>query len=107
MTDLNPVTDDEPTVTRNDEDGRYEIHVGDVLAGFSEFREDSRGRYAFPHTVIDPAFRGRGLAGILIERAMADAAARDETVVPYCPVIAKWLGEHEVPGLKVSWPSGA
>ncbi|TQJ30544.1 hypothetical protein FBY39_0997 [Microbacterium sp. SLBN-146] len=107
MTDQSPATntDAEPTVTRDDEHERYEIHVGDVLAGFTEFRVDSRGRHTFPHTEIDPAFRGRGLAGILIEEAMTDAASRDETVVPYCPVVAKWLGENDVPGLTVAWPS--
>ena len=41
------------TVTRNDDDGRYEIHVGEVLAGFTMFRIDSRG------TAHLPAHRGR------------------------------------------------
>lgn len=100
----NRMSEAELTVTRDDAEGRYEIHVDGVLGGFSEFRVDSRGRLVFPHTVIDPAFRGRGLSGVLIERAMADVAARGETVLPLCPVVTRYLREHEVPGLEVVWP---
>jgi Predicted acetyltransferase len=101
VTDLS----EQPTVTRDDAESRYEIRLGDVLAGFTEFRVDSRGRYVYPHTEIDPAFRGRGLAGILVAEAMTDAAARGETVVPLCPVVAKYVADNEVPGLTVEWPS--
>lgn len=101
MTDLS----EQPTVTRDDDESRYEIRLGDVLAGFSEFRVDSRGRHVYPHTEIDPAFRGRGLAGTLVAEAMTDAAARGETVVPLCAVVGKYLQDNEVPGLTVDWPS--
>lgn len=93
-------------VTRNDETHRYELHVGGVLAGFTEFVVDTHGRLVFPHTVVDPAFRGRGLAGIVVERAMTDVAERGETVVPRCPVVVKYLREYEVPGLQIDWPEG-
>jgi len=95
-----------PTVTRDDEESRYEIRVGDVLAGFSEFYEDSRRRTVFPHTEVDPAFRGRGLGGTLIGEAMTDAAARGDTVVPRCPAVAGYLEKNDVPGLTVDWPDG-
>lgn len=92
-------------VRRNDDDGRYEVWVGDVLAGFTEFTPDARGRLRFPHTEVDPAFRGRGLAQTVVAEAMADEARRGETVVPLCPVVVKYLQEHEVPSLDVHWPS--
>ena len=97
--------DEKATVTRNDEDGRYEIHVGDVLAGFTVFRVDSRGRLIFPHTEVDPAFRGRGIAQQVVAAAMADAARRGETVIPHCPVVSGYLRKNEVPGLDIVWPS--
>jgi predicted GNAT family acetyltransferase len=96
--------DDHTTVTRNDEDRRYEIHVGDVLAGFTAFRIDSRGRLLFPHTEVDPAFRGRGIAQRLVAEAMADVASRGETVVPHCTVVSRYLRENEAPGLAIDWP---
>ena len=100
-----PASTDEITVVRNDEDARYEIHVGDVLAGFTQFRVDRAGRYLYPHTAVDPAFRGRGLAQRVVADAMADASRRGETVVPHCPVVVKYLQENDVPGLNVEWPS--
>lgn len=96
---------DEITVRRNEDAERYEVWVGDVLAGFTEFQADARGRVRYPHTVVDPAFRGRGLAQTVISEAMADEARRGSTIVPLCPVVAKYLHENDVPGLEVAWPS--
>lgn len=99
--------DDAPTVTRNDEARRYEIHVGDQLGGFTLFRVDDEGRLVFPHTEIDPAFAGRGLGGILVDEALSDAARRGETVVPVCPFVVKQLQKKDVAGLIVAWPDEA
>ena len=93
------------TVSRNDPAHRYELHVGDVLAGYTVFRIDPKGRLIFPHTEVDPAFRGRGIAQQLVAGAMADVADRSETVIPHCPVVAAYLRKHEVPGLAIIWPS--
>jgi predicted GNAT family acetyltransferase len=98
-------TDAEPRVARDDEKGRYEIHLGDVLGGFTEFAPDSHGRLVFPHTEIDPAFKGQGLGGILVGRALADVASRGETIVPRCPFVVRYLRSHDVPGLEIDWPS--
>jgi predicted GNAT family acetyltransferase len=100
-----PASTDETTVSRNDEDRRYEIHVDGVLAGFTVFRIDSRERLIFPHTEVDPAFQGRGIAGQLVAGAMADVAARGETVIPHCTVVANYLRKNEVPGLDIVWPT--
>ena len=100
-----PSDDDQITVTRDDAESRYEVRVGDVLAGFTEFERDDEGRLLFPHTEVDPAFGGRGLAKRVVADAMADAAAQGATVVPLCPVVRKWLRDNEVPGLEIDWPS--
>lgn len=94
---------DDPTVTRNDEASRYEIFSGDILAGFAEY-ELRPGEILFTHTEIDPAFQSKGLASVLAAGALADAAASGETIVPYCPYIARYLKRHEVDGAKIRWP---
>ena len=94
----------EPRVERNDDAGRYEIWVGDVLGGFTEFFPDSHDRLVFPHTEVDPAFKGQGLAGILVGRALADVASRGERIVPRCPYVVRYLKGHDVPGLLIDWP---
>lgn len=97
------MTDAAPTVTRNDEKHRYELHEGDVLAGFTHYRRDAQGRAVFDHTEIDPAFEGRGFGSVLVADALADAAERGETVVPECPFVVRYLRRHEVAGLRVHW----
>ncbi|MFB7249086.1 GNAT family N-acetyltransferase [Microbacterium sp. NPDC056234] len=91
------------TVTRDDEGSRYEIRLGDTLAGFAEFELRS-GEILFTHTEVDPAFQGRGLAGTLAADALKDAAASGDTIVPYCPYIAAYLKKHEVEGADIRWP---
>jgi len=103
--DTDSITDAELRVERNDAAGRYEVWVGDVLGGFTEFRADSHGRLVFPHTEIDPAFSGRGLGGILVGGALTDAASRGETVVPRCPFVVRYLRGQDVPDLDVDWPN--
>jgi len=94
---------DDTTVTRNDDASRYEIRVGDTLAGFAKFNRRS-GEILFVHTEVDPAFQGKGLASILAAEALADATASGDTIVPYCPYIAKYLKTHEVEGAEIRWP---
>jgi predicted GNAT family acetyltransferase len=94
---------DDTTVTRNDEASRYEIRVGDTLAGFAKF-DRRTDEIRFIHTEVDPAFQGKGLAGILAADALADAAGSGDTLVPYCPYIAEYLKSHEVEGANIRWP---
>ena len=99
MTDF---VEPEITVTRNKEAGRYEIHVGDVLGGFTEFADHGHGAL-FSRTEIDPAFEGRGLAKRLVSEALADIARRGETLVPECPFVVRYVNKNTVEGLNVDW----
>lgn len=91
------------TVTRNDDTSRYEIRSGDTLAGFAEF-ELRPGAIRFTHTEIDPTFQGQGLASVLAEDALTDAAATGDAIVPLCPYIAKYLTTHDIEGAEIRWP---
>lgn len=97
-------TDPTIEVVRDDAEGRYEIRYDGEVAGFTLFEPDRQGRLVFPHTKVDPAYEGHGLGGRLISAAMADVAARGETVIPLCPFVAKYLRGHDVPGLHIVWP---
>jgi uncharacterized protein len=76
------------TVRDNPEKHRYEIHDGDQLAGFSDYKL-SNGRIAFTHTEVDPAFTGRGLAPQLVTEELDDARRRALAVLPFCPYVRK------------------
>jgi predicted GNAT family acetyltransferase len=86
--------DDAPiTVADHPDRKRFEIHVGDELAGFTEYRP--RGdRYAFVHTEIGDEFGGRGLASQLVKAALDEMRARGIAVLPYCPYVKRYIQRH-------------
>ena len=84
----------DPITVRDDRQGhRYRIAVDGAEAGFAAYSLRP-GQVVFTHTVIDPAFEGRGLGGRLARAALDDVAARGEQVVPLCPFISAWIGRH-------------
>ncbi|GAA4825371.1 GNAT family N-acetyltransferase [Actinomycetospora corticicola] len=90
---------DQFDVTDVPERHRYEIRVGDQVAGFAEYalRSDRHGdgeTIAFIHTEVDDAFAGQGLAGRLARAALDDARARKLAVLPFCPFIRGWIAKH-------------
>lgn len=82
-----------PVVTDNIEQSRFEVHVGDTLAGFSEYKLHA-DHITFTHTEVDDAYEGEGL-GSLLSRHVLDAA-RDAglAVYPACPFIARYIKRH-------------
>lgn len=84
---------DQIRISENDGAQRYEIHVGDKLAGFAEFRPVGNARM-LPHTEIFEGFEGQGLASRLIKHALDDVRARGLNVVPMCPFVAAYIRDH-------------
>ena len=81
-------------VAENTPQGRYEIAVDGVLAGFAEF-VDSADRRVFYHTEVFEEFGGHGLSKTLIEQALADVRAKGLRVVPVCPAVKAYVGKHD------------
>ncbi len=73
---------------------RYEIRVGDELAGFTEAHPRPDGTVLFPHTQIAPAFEGQGLASKLVQGAFDDIRERGLRAQVTCPYILGWLQKH-------------
>lgn len=73
---------------------RYELvddadESGEVL-GFADYQVQG-DRVVFPHTVIDPRHRGRGLGAVLIEGALDDVRASGRRVVAQCWFVDEFL----------------
>lgn len=81
------------TVTENKEAHRYEISVDGVVAGFAEYRRQ-RDVIALPHTEIDSAYSGKGLASKLIRYALDDARSQGLSVRPFCPFVQDFMVKH-------------
>ena len=83
----------EPVVSDARERRRFEIHVGDDLAGFAEYGIQG-DRYAFTHTEIDSRFSGGGLASILVRDTLDEMRRRGIAVLPYCPFVHRFISRH-------------
>ena len=100
------MTDAEVRFSRNDEAGRYEMHLDGELAGFAELRIRPENRIVFTHTVVLPGHKGQGLGSMLARHVLDDAVARGERIVPRCPFIAAYLRGHDGYEASVDWPEG-
>ena len=72
---------------------RYEVRVGDELAGFAQYRERP-GLIAFIHTEVDDRFEGQGLGSRLIAFALDDVRTRGLAVLPFCPFVNAYIKRH-------------
>ena len=84
---------DEIRVADNPAEGRYEAWLGDVVAGFSEYKVRP-GRLIFTHTIVEPAFEGRGIGSKLVSEELADARGRGLKVTPLCPFVRAYIRRH-------------
>ena len=80
-------------VVRNERKRRYEAHIGDHIAGFSQFRLNP-GQVVFVHTEVEPAFEGKGVGSTLAKRALDDVRVRGEKVIAECPFIKEYINRH-------------
>jgi uncharacterized protein len=86
--------DAEVVVRDNPAAHRFEVWVGDELAGFATYRLLEGSTYAFDHTEVGPPFEGRGLADRLVTEALEAVRSRGGSVLPHCPYVRAWLGRH-------------
>lgn len=82
-----------PVVTDNPAESRFEIHVGDELAGFVQYHLYGQV-IRLIHTEVDDKFQGMGLAGKLARFALDSARARGLQVLPFCPYVRSWIAKH-------------
>jgi predicted GNAT family acetyltransferase len=80
-------------VVRNDERSRYELVVDGQVAGFADFRVEG-DVVVLPHTVVDPARRGQGLAAVLVASALDDIDRAGRRVVPACWYVADFIDRN-------------
>lgn len=91
---------DENIRVRNDQvAARFEILVDDVVAGYADYQDEPAsgadpGVRTFPHTVVDPEFGGRGLAGRMIGEALQATREDGLRVRPACSFVARYVEKN-------------
>jgi predicted GNAT family acetyltransferase len=85
--------DDDVTVVRNDDAGRYELIIDGEVASYADFHDDG-STVVLPHTVTLSAFRNRGLAAKLVRATLDDLRRRGRQVEPACWFVAEFIELH-------------
>ena len=81
-----------PTIEHLPERGLFQTRVGG-LVGVAEYRL-SDGVMMMTHTEVDPALQGRGIAGALVDAALAYARANGLKVNPLCSYVRAHMRRH-------------
>ncbi|OSI14224.1 GNAT family N-acetyltransferase [Neisseria dentiae] len=63
-------------------------------AGYLTYRIEN-GAWDIDHTVINPAYRGKGLARLLVEAAAAEAAEQNVALTASCDYAAAVLAKRQ------------
>lgn len=79
-------------VINNTQAHRFEVNLDGEVA-FAEYRLKP-GQIILPHTVVPPAFAGKGVAGALATFAFGYARAGGLKVIPTCPFMSAWVKKH-------------
>lgn len=72
---------------------RFQILLDGEPAGFTQFADSGTDRIFF-HTVMDPAFGGRGLGGKLVSAALDRTREEGQSVVALCPFVKGYVEKH-------------
>ncbi len=88
-----PTAPSEPNVVDNPERHRYELRLGDTVAGVIQYATEP-GTVVLVHTEVSPTVEGEGLGSRLVSGALDDIRARGLDVVPLCPFAAAYIRRH-------------
>jgi predicted GNAT family acetyltransferase len=80
-------------VTVNKESDKFTVSVDEKAVGLTAYADEGHSR-VFPHTEVDEAYEGRGLATIVIGEALAQTRAEGLRIVPMCPTVAAYVERH-------------
>ena len=82
------------TFTHEPDASRYTLHRGGDLVSILDYRDDGR-TVAMTRAYTVPTYRGKGYAGEVVDRAVAELERRgDRQVIPVCWYVADWFAAH-------------
>lgn len=88
---------DSVSITHNThgDGGKYVAHIeGESATGHLEWEPRGEDVRVATHTIVPREIGGRGIAGLLVDRLIADARAEGFRIVPQCSYVAKKFAEN-------------
>ena len=88
---MNPEMD----VRKNVGSGLYEAVVnGQVVGMIVYYTPRAHQSVTLSHTIVDPEYRGRGIATRLVRHALDDLQVHDLKLTNYCTFVADYIADH-------------
>ena len=81
-------------VTHDTTTHRFEIDLGADGVAYLAYEPAGEGVIDIQHTIVPEAAQGQGAGSALAAAAFEHARANGLRVIPSCPFVADWLGEH-------------
>lgn len=83
----------EPGVVDNEQDRRYELWLGERLAGFVTYSR-SDGVVSLNHAEVEPELRNQGHGETLVRETIALVRREGAKVRPLCPFVVAYVRRH-------------
>lgn len=83
----------DPKLIKNDAKSRFELLLDGRVASFIEYVDHGHA-LELTHTITKPDFRGRGLAGKLVNFALTRIDAENKRIIPTCSYIAQYVTKN-------------
>src|SRR5688500_7072645 len=77
----------------NEEDSQFVVKTGNNR-GAIEYEKHSHDHLDMYHTEVDPELEGKGIAKVLVQRALEYCQANNWKVTPSCTYVAAYIQKH-------------
>ncbi len=81
--------------TNNQKNGIFEAFENGKRIGYLSYDWESDSVFAAMHTVVDPEYRGQGIAKSLLDAAVAFARENGYKIRPICPYVEKVFNNYD------------
>lgn len=81
-------------VVQNASEGQFELRVAGEVVSVASYSERDDGTIVVPHVATDPAHRGKGNAGRLMDGLLEQLRASDRKILPVCPFAAHHINSN-------------
>lgn len=79
----------------NKNSGRYVMDLGPGMVAEMTYQRENISKIAIDHTRVPPEFRGKNIAGKLMEYAIEQARRNKDKIVPVCSYVQVQFKRHK------------